>query len=146
MKRLVAVAVIFLALIGCGDEQGMHGLDNSNPPVDVTGSWSGTWSTSTEGSYGGVITFLSLVKNGPLDVQNGAQHVSGEGIFTGYNCAHGPFSFSGFVIKDTMIGSFNPDIGHVSVNATVTGVNMHGSYDIEGCGFGDYGRFGVTKQ
>lgn len=136
---IITVLFLFVGIMGsCGGGGGGGGDDGGGgTPINLTGNWSGSW-TSFLGKGGAVnITFT----------QSGTE-LSGTVSVTGSDCFTAGTVSGTISATDVLIGIAFPGGQQVNYNGVVNtdGTSMNGNYVVSG-GFcsGDYGSWSVNK-
>jgi parallel beta-helix repeat protein len=125
------LSVVCCASSGCG------GGGGSPPNASVAGEWNGAW-LSANGIDNGAFS-LSLSQSG--------SSISGEALFDGSACFSGG-AFSGNVSGSALHGSVADAVSSVSVNASIKGSAMNGTYSVPPAGAcaGDSGTFALSNK
>ena len=133
-KIMVGIAALsLLFVLSCGDGDS----DSSRPPsVDVTGSWSGSWS-SNNGIDGG---------SASLSAVQADASVSGSAFLSGSPCLSNG-SFTGTVSGDRVSGSIRAGNSRIEISMNVSGNQASGTYYSANAGIctGDRGTLTLSR-
>jgi len=138
--RSISVLSIVVLFVGCGGGGGGGGGSSSAAAsVNVSGSWSGTWTNTTNQSNGD-ISFASLIQTGST--------VAGQVSITGSSCASSG-NLTGTVSSDNFTGSITFENQTITFNGTIITNQLNGTFTIvsgtAGCNTGS-GTISLTLQ
>lgn len=126
--RTTLAAFLCLGLTGCYDFDGLSGSSPVGLPIDLTGTWSGTWTRAdgTTGAFAGVFD-----QNEPVQGGGAGTTLSGSASLDGFRCSaplsvDGSVSPGGFVTPPLFSGMFTDGAITLHVSALVFGVDFDG--------------------
>jgi hypothetical protein len=130
MRSAIAFAAMAI-LAGCGGSS----TTSIPPSVDLTGAWSGTW-TSVNGQVG----------QGSLDLTQTGSQVSGTVLVTGSPCFANA-DVSGTIEGDDFSGSMTAGGASATFDMTAATSQMSGTYKVGAAGActGDTGTLTATR-
>lgn len=134
----------FLITFGCGSDSSTHQSSaESFPTVDMTGTWSGTATSSATG----------VVKNVTLVLEQAGTGASGS-----YTCTDGPIAcihtegtFSASVVKSTFTGGvvftdITPNGPSCTLHGSVSGATLTAEYSCNPTSREEPGAWDLTRQ